>query len=107
MTEKFFNAMGLSRRAKKLCIGHDEVKTSIRSGNAKLVIIASDASERLEKEMANLAAEIPVIRTDATMQEMGIYIGKKSGVFSVTDGGLKDLVLSTIKKEDSIYGTGE
>lgn len=107
MTDKFFNAMGLSRRAKKLCIGHDEVKTSIKSGKAMLVILASDASERLEKEMTNLAEEIPVIRTDATMQEMGIHIGKKSGVFSVIDNGLKDLVLSTINKEDSIYGTGE
>lgn len=96
MTDKFFNAMGLSRRAKKLCIGHDEVKTSIKSGKAQLVILASDASERLEKEMTNLAEEIPVIRTDATMQEMGIHIGKKSGVFSVIDSGLKDLVLSTI-----------
>ncbi|MBR3867945.1 MAG: ribosomal L7Ae/L30e/S12e/Gadd45 family protein [Clostridia bacterium] len=97
MTDKFFNAMGLSRRAKKLCVGHDEVKTSIKSGKAMLVILASDASERLEKEMTNLADEIPVIRTDATMQEMGIHIGKKSGVFSVIDVGLKDLVLSTIK----------
>lgn len=96
MTDKFFNAMGLSRRAKKLCIGHDEVKTSIKSGKAQLVILSSDASERLEKEMTNLAEEIPVIRTDATMQEMGIHIGKKSGVFSVIDSGLKDLVLSTI-----------
>ena len=97
MTDKFFNAMGLSRRAKKLCIGQDEVKTSIRNGKAMLVILASDASERLEKEMTKLADEIPVIRTDATMQEMGFYIGKKSGVFSVIDSGLKDLVLSTIK----------
>ena len=97
MTDKFFNAMGLSRRAKKLCIGHDEVKTSIRNGKEMLVILASDASERLEKEMTKLADEIPVIRTDATMQEMGFYIGKKSGVFSVIDSGLKDLVLSTIK----------
>ena len=97
MTDKFFNAMGLSRRARKLCIGHDEVKTSVRSGKAVLVILAADASDRLQKEMTNLSGDIPVIRTDATMQEMGIYIGKKSGVFSVIDGGLKDLILSTIQ----------
>ena len=97
MTDKFFNAMGLSRRARKLCIGHDEVKTSVRSGKAVLVILAADASDRLQKEMTNFSGDIPVIRTDATMQEMGIYIGKKSGVFSVIDGGLKDLILSTIQ----------
>ncbi len=97
MTEKFFNAMGISRRAKKLCIGHDEVKTSIKNGKAVLVILTADASERLQREMTNLSDDIPVIRTDATMQEMGFYIGRKSGVFSVIDGGLKDLILSTIQ----------
>lgn len=97
MTDKFFNAMGISRRAKKLCIGHDEVKGSIKSGKAVLVILTADASERLQREMTNLSEDIPVIRTDATMQEMGFYIGKKSGVFSVIDGGLKDLILSTIQ----------
>ena len=106
MTDKFFNALGLCRRAKKLCIGHDEVKGSIRGGKALIVLLAADASERLEKEMKNIADDIPVIRTDATMQEIGYCIGKKSGVFSVTDDGLKDLILSTIK-EDSIYGTGK
>lgn len=106
MTDKFFNALGLCRRAKKLCIGHDEVKTSVRSGKALVVLLASDASPRLEKEMNNIAENIPVIRTDATMQEIVYGIGKKSGVFSITDNGLKDLVLSTIK-EDSIYGTGK
>lgn len=97
MTEKFFNAMGISRRAKKLCIGHDEVKTSIKNGKAVLVLLTADASERLQREMTNLSDSVPVIRTDATMQEMGFYIGKKSGVFSVIDGGLKDLILSTIQ----------
>lgn len=106
MTDKFFNAMGLCRRAKKLCIGHDEVKASVRSGKAMLVLLASDASARIEKEMNNIAENIPVVRTDASMQEIGIHIGKKSGVFSIIDNGLKDLVLSTIK-EDSIYGTGK
>ncbi len=106
MTDKFFNALGLCRRAKKLCIGHDEVKTSVRNGKALIVLLASDASPRLEKEMSNIAENIPVIRTDASMQEIGYSIGKKSGVFSIIDNGLKDLVLSTIK-EDSIYGTGK
>ena len=105
MTDKFFNALGLCRRAKKLCIGHDEVKTSVKNGKALIVLLASDASPRLEKEMNNIAENIPVIRTDATMQEIGYGIGKKSGVFSIIDNGLKDLVLSTLK-EDSIYGTG-
>ncbi len=106
MTDKFFNALGLSRRAKKLCIGHDEVKASVKSGKAELVLLASDASPRLFKEMRNLTSETPIILTDATMKEIGIHIGKSAGILSVTDSGLKDLILSTTK-EDSIYGTAE
>ena len=108
MTDKFWGAMGLSRRAKQLCIGHDEVKTSVKNGKAKLVILTKDASERLGSEMARLTenTEITVIRIEASMSDTESIIGKHLGVFSVTDNGLKDLILSTIK-EDSIYGTGK
>ena len=97
MTDKFFNALGISRRAKKLCIGHDEVKACVKAGRAVLVILTSDASDRLEREMRNLSESINLIRTDATMQDMGYHIGKKSGVFAVTDEGLAGLILSTIQ----------
>lgn len=96
--------MGLARRAKKLCIGHDEVKASVTSGRALLIILTADASERLKKEMAHLSENITIIRTNALMTDMALHIGKRSGIYSVTDNGLKDLILSTIK-EDSIYGT--
>lgn len=106
MTDKFFNAMGLCRRAKQLSIGHDEVKTNVRNGKALLVLITEDASPRIEKEMRNLSDTITIIRINASMSDMLLHIGKRSGVFAVTDKGLKDLILSTIK-EDSIYGTNE
>ncbi len=104
MTDKFYNAMGLCRRAKHLSIGHDEVKANVRNGKALLVILTEDASQRLENEMHNLSDSITIIRTNASMSDMQMRIGKRSGVYAVTDNGLKDLVLSTIK-EDSIHGT--
>lgn len=104
LTDKFWGAMGLCRRAKKLAVGHDEVKTVVRSGKATLIILSSDASQRLENEMRNLTSDANIIRTDADMREMNARIGRHSGVFAVTDRGLGDLILSTIK-EDSIYGT--
>lgn len=106
MTDKFYNAMGLCRRAKQLAIGHDEVKTNVKNGKAQLVILTQDASERLGNEMHNLTDTVTIIRTDATMDDMQMRIGKRSGIYAVTDKGLKDLVLSTIK-EDSIHGTDE
>lgn len=79
-----------------MCIGHDEVKTSVKSGKAKLIILTADASERLGNEMRSLDNGIDIIRTDATMNDMDAHIGKHSGIFSVTDDGLKNLILSTI-----------
>lgn len=99
MTDRFYNAMGLCRRAKKLTIGHDEVKNSVRNKSAQLVILTADASARLEDEMHNLTSDIMLIRTDATMADMQMRVGKRSAVYAVTDGGLKDLVLSTIKED--------
>ena len=104
MTDKFYNAMGLCRRAGKLCAGHDEVKEFLRNGRAKLIILTSDASARLENEMRGLSKGVEIIRTDASMNDMEGHMGKHSGIFAVTDDGLKNLALSTIK-EDSIYGT--
>ncbi len=106
MTEKFFNAVGLCRRAKKLCIGHDEVKACVKSGKAKLILLTADASPRLEKEIKNLSEEAEIIRVDALMEDMGNRVGKRSGIFSVTDDGLKELVLRTIR-EDSTHGTNQ
>jgi ribosomal protein L7Ae-like RNA K-turn-binding protein len=99
LTDRFFNSLGICRRAKKLTIGHDEVKNSVKNGNAKVVILTSDASQRLESEMHNLTSNIQIIRTDATMDDMQHHIGKRSAVYAITDSGLKDLVLSTIKED--------
>lgn len=98
--------MGLCRRAKKLCIGHDEVKASVKSGKAKLIILTTDASERLEKEIKNLNEDAEIIRVNALMEDMENRVGKRSGIFSVTDEGLKELVLRTIR-EDSTHGTNQ
>lgn len=106
MTDKFFNAMGLCRRAKHLAIGHDEVKAAVKSGKTQIVLLTQDASLRLENEMHNLSDTVTIIRTNASMEDMQHRVGKRSGIYAVTDKGLKDLVLSTIK-EDSIYGTDE
>lgn len=99
MTDRFFNALGICRRAKKLTIGHDEVKSSVKNGSAQIVILTNDASQRLENEMSNLTENIQVLRIDASMDDMQLRIGKHSAVYAVTDNGLKDLVLSTIKED--------
>lgn len=80
-------------------IGHDEVKSSVKNGSAQIVILTVDASQRLKDEMHNLTSDIHIINTDATMNDMQLRLGKHSAVYAITDSGLKDLVLSTIKED--------
>ncbi len=86
--------LGLSRRAGKLSCGHDAVIESIVKDKAELIILSSDASERLKNEIRHAATygdrNIPVIETELLMQDFYQGIGKKSAVFSVTDKSFKE-----------------
>ncbi len=83
--------LGLCRKAGKLCCGRDVVRESIVKSKAELVFLSSDASERLQREMTHACTyngkNIPFIRTSYSMADFAEYIGKGSGVFSVTDTG--------------------
>ena len=53
---KFLSLLGLCRKAGKLAFGSDNVCDAIRSGSAKLVVLASDASENTKKKIKNCAS---------------------------------------------------
>ena len=65
--------LGLSRRAGKLSCGHDAVIESIVKDKAELIILSSDASERLKNEIKHAASygnrNIPVIESQLLMQD--------------------------------------
>ncbi|MBO5857076.1 MAG: ribosomal L7Ae/L30e/S12e/Gadd45 family protein [Clostridia bacterium] len=88
------NFLGLSRRAGELAIGHDSVIESIVKNKSELLILASDASERLKNEIKHAATygnrNIPVIESPFLMTDYYNGIGKKSAVFSVTDKSFKE-----------------
>ena len=86
--------LGLSRRAGKLSCGHDAVIESIVKDKAELIILSSDASERLKNEIKHAATygnrNILVIESQFLMEDYYNGIGKKSAVFSVTDKSFKE-----------------
>lgn len=100
MNESFFADLGLCRKAGSLCMGHDDVKLSLRKGEVHLIIFASDASERLKEEISGLANGTETVQTEYTMNEIGARIGRRAGVLAVKDKGLAFLVSSAITKED-------
>ena len=92
--KEIMNFLGLSRKAGKLQIGHDSVIESIVKDKSELLILASDASERLKNEIKHAATygnrNIPVIESPFLMVDYYNGIGKKSAVFSVTDKSFKE-----------------
>ncbi|MBR4287023.1 MAG: ribosomal L7Ae/L30e/S12e/Gadd45 family protein [Clostridia bacterium] len=95
--------LGICRKAGKLLCGHDVVKESIISSQAQLIMLSSDAAERLEREMRHACTyngkNIPVLRTAFTMDDFGAAIGKKAAVFSVTDTGFATNILHKFGEE--------
>lgn len=91
MNDRFLSLLGMARRAGKLSLGHDGVKDCVRNGSAVLVIISSDASERLKNEFVRLCGahggKASVLLTDYTMQTVSRAVGSKTGTVSVNDDG--------------------
>ena len=88
---KFFNLLGLARRAGKIGWGHDAAADAIKYGKAHFGILTSDASERLKNEFRRDCSfngrNVPLYETEKTMDEMKNIIGVRAAVLTVNDEG--------------------
>lgn len=82
-----YSMIGLANKAGKLVSGEDAVRNSIRSGKAKLVILAEDASGNTKKRFSNSAAFYNIaLVTWGLKEELGSCIGKSErSVIGITD----------------------
>lgn len=71
-------------------IGFDAAVGEIKKRTAGGVVLASDVSPKTEKEVMFHAGEsgIKVLKAGFDMDEAKLAIGKRAGVFFVTDEGL-------------------
>lgn len=84
--------LGLAYRARKVVSGEETVIQSIRSGQAKLVLLSKDASDRTTKTVTNkcLYFKVPMITVESR-ETLGAAIGKAERVVvAVTDPGFSD-----------------
>jgi ribosomal protein L7Ae-like RNA K-turn-binding protein len=87
--DKALRLLGLAMRAGKVVSGEEIVLAAIRSGEAKLVFLSTDAAKNTEKRVTDKCSsyQVPLIRA-ATRQELGHAIGKgERVVVAVTDEG--------------------
>lgn len=86
--DKALNLLGLATKAGKLKTGESTVLESIKHSQAKLVIVASDASENTKKTFKNKCEFYNVkLYTGFTRDDISKAIGKNRTSCSLVDNG--------------------
>lgn len=98
MDKKFLSILGLARRAGKLSLGFDAVCVSLTKRKARLVLIASDTSEKTAGRITPKCglSGAQYYNIPFTMDEIGIAVGKRIGVLSIDDKGFAQRISEMI-----------
>jgi ribosomal protein L7Ae-like RNA K-turn-binding protein len=103
MTERLFNAIGLSMKAGKVKSGAFAAESTIRSGKAKLVLLEETASEATKTHYEHLCTAYGV--PFYTVEIVGQAIGKDSHiVMAVTDPNFRDMIERAMRNSDEKRG---
>jgi predicted RNA-binding protein YlxR (DUF448 family)/ribosomal protein L7Ae-like RNA K-turn-binding protein len=97
--------LSASRRAGKAEVGTEAVLAAIRSGVARLVVIATDAADsgkQVEDAVRSATAPPPRARF-ATKGELGVLWSRETlGVVAVTDSGLAEQIAREVEWSDRL-----
>ena len=86
--QKLLGFISLCRKAGKLCVGFDATKDKVLRGQVYLLLLASDASAKTQKECHYYCSEdeIPAMSLPFTKAELALMLGREIGVMGVLDG---------------------
>lgn len=93
-TNKLLSNLGLALRAGKLVTGDEGVLDAVRTGKARLVVLAADASENTRKKYRDKCSsyQVPIIEY-GTREQLGSSVGKAERVIlAITDPGFAQLI---------------
>ena len=98
--DKALGMLGLAKRAGKISGGSELCEAAVRSGSAKLVIIASDISENGRKAITDCCTYYNIRHiTYADKLSLGRAVGAKMrAVVSVNDLGMADAIADRIAR---------
>ena len=90
--DRFLQMLGIAKRARLLSEGHDVCVDAIKKGRACMCLFASDASERLVKEietlLQNSGRSIPIKHLPYSMNELNFALAYRVAVLTVNDEGI-------------------
>ena len=95
---KTLSYLGLAMRAGKIVTGDEAVLKAVRSSEARLVVLAGDASDNTQKKFRDKCGtyNIPLVIA-FHRDELGASIGKDQRVvLAVTDKGFAEMISRTL-----------
>jgi len=98
--DKVLSSLGMAMRAGKVMTGDEIVEKAIRAGKAKLVIIASDASDNTKKKFSDKcnSYDVKLVFTH-NRESLGRAIGKFDRVvIAITDLQFSKLIAGHISQ---------
>lgn len=100
MNEKLLGLLGLAARARKITTGEELVVKDVRSGKAKLVFIASDASNNSRKKIEDKCKYYNVeYHVVGDRYQLGHAIGKEKRVaIAILDSGFAKKMSSLLNE---------
>lgn len=99
MNNSYLSQIGLANRAGKVVSGEANTLQSIRTGKAKLLLIAEDAAQNTKKKFSDKGRsyDVPVIEW-GSRSEYGKALGKADrAVLAITDEGFAELIRKSLQ----------
>lgn len=100
---KALNYMALARKAGRIELGEEPVGAAARSQHAKLVVVASDASDHTWRRAKSFVAgtQQQCIKVPFTKDELGLSIGRTSlAIAAFTDPALALAFVKALGQDD-------
>ena len=101
MREKALNLLGLMRKANAVQIGETDAGAAARAGAAKLLILASDASDNAKSRAKGFVygKGLPLITVPFLKEEISAHVGKSGcSMAAVCDLGFADSFLILLQQ---------
>ena len=98
LVQRALDCLGLARRAGQLTMGFEQVRASLRSAAAGVLIAAADSSADGRRKLHRLAGDLPVI-TAFSKAELGAALGREGLVHvAVAPGRLAERLLHYVRR---------
>lgn len=102
MSDKNLSLLGLMRRASAIEIGEENAGSAVRGGKAKLLLLASDASENAVKRAEGFAygRNVLTVQLPYTKAEISAAVGLAGcSMAAVTDLGFANSLMGSLAAE--------